>query len=67
MNETTVILKVLETTGPCPPTWDTLMLVIGVIEEYPDIAGISGGGTVGSVGRIMVLLNTIGLGEGFVG
>ena len=50
MNETTVILKVLETTGPCPPTWDTLMLVIGVIEEYPDIAGTSGGGTVGSVG-----------------
>ena len=50
MNETTVILKVLETTGPCPPTWDTLMLVIGVIEEYPDIAGISGGGTVGSNG-----------------
>jgi hypothetical protein len=67
MNETTVILKVLETTGPCPPTWDTMMLVIGVIEEYPDIAGISGGGTVGSVGRIMVLPNTIGLGKGFVG
>jgi hypothetical protein len=50
MNETTVILKVLETTGPCPPIWDTMMLVIGVVEEYPDIAGTSGGGTVGSVG-----------------